>query len=195
MTQRKDAAMSSPENSDVRALASLERRLHELREEFDSSFARPWTAPPAQAGAIVCFTAQGGKFAAPLAALQSVARAGAIVPVPSQAPALLGITVLRARLMPVFSVAALLAMPPANSETCWLAVLRGPRAAALALDSLAGYADPESIRKTDTDAPLRFITAAVSLHDEVFALLDCERLYEIITRDPASSETEQDHTS
>lgn len=195
MTERKNASMSPPEKSDLRSVAPLERRLRELRNEFDSSFARPWTAPRVQAGAILCFTAQGGKFATPLTALQSVSRAGSIVAVPSQAPALLGITLLRGKLMPVFSLAALLNMPTGNSELCWLAVLRGPRPAALAVDSLAGYADPESMRKTDTAAPLPFITASVRLQDEMFALLDCDRLYEVITRDPAGPATEQDQTS
>jgi len=185
-----------PEQFDAQGLAPLERRLRHLHNEFDSSFARPWTPPRAQTEAYLCFTAQGGNFAAPLSALSSVARAGAIVPVPSQASTLLGITVLRAKIMPVFSLAALLETPPAaNSEVSWLAVLRGPRPAALALDSLAGYGDPASIHKADTAAPLPFITASVSLHEEMFALLDCERLYEVITRDPAGTGTEQEPTS
>lgn len=195
MTEKKNTEMHPPDKSVAPGLATLERRLRALRSEFDSSFARPWTPSRAQTEAILCFTAQGGKFAAPLTTLQSVARAGAIVPVPSQASALLGITVLRAKLLPVFSVAALLGMPSANSEVSWLAVLRGPRAAALALDSLAGYADAESIRKTDAAASLPFVTASVRLQEEMFAVLDCERLYEEITRDPAGSETEQDPTS
>ena len=136
MTERNNIGVQ-PEKSDALRLAPLERRLRDLRNEFDSSFARPWTPSRAQTEAILCFTAQGGKFAVPLSALQSVARAAAIIPVPSQAPALLGITVLRAKLIGVFAVAALLEMPPANSEVSWLAVLRGPRPAALALDSLA----------------------------------------------------------
>ncbi len=185
-----ERSMDSPQRFD-----RLEHRLHDLREEFDSSFARAWGPGRTHGNAILCFTAQGGKFAAPLTALQSVARAAAIVPVPSRNPALLGITVLRARLMPVFSVPAVLGLPSAGLDVSWLAVLRGPRPAALALETLAGYADPESILSMGTSAPLRLVTGSVRFQEQMHALLDCEQLYEAITRDPATSETEQDQTS
>lgn len=172
----------------------LEQRLHRLREDFDSSFARPWEPARMASNTILCFTVGGHRFAAQLRQLQSIARAGPVVRVPSRSPALLGLTVLRARLMPLYSLMTLLEMPGAAAETCWLAVLRGNRPAALAIDALAGYADPETGSAPAEGAMPRFAEGLVRCRDQVHALLDCAGIFDAITRDPLTSRNEQDQT-
>jgi len=89
---------------------SLEQRLRQLREDFDNSFGRPWEPKAVEPNAILCFIVGGHRFAVPLAELQNIRSAGAIVSGPSGSTALLGLTVLRARMLPVFSLMSLLSI-------------------------------------------------------------------------------------
>lgn len=163
----------------------LDERLLELREAFDSSFARPWAAERAEPNAILCFTVAGHRFAAPLAELQSIAKAGPIVPVPSRSSALLGLTVVRARLMPVFSLTTLLGLPGSGSDMCWLVVLRGRFAAAVPVDALVGYADRASVSDVPAGSGPRFVRGAVRHGEEMHALLDAAGIYDALTRGSA----------
>lgn len=159
----------------------LARRLRVLREEFDRSFARPFAPAQQRQNEILCFTAEGARFAAPSASLELLAKAGAIVPVPSRAPGLLGITVIRARLMPVYSLARLTGRAAQASNPFWIAVLRGPAPAAVAIDALEGYAERESVAEAGAD-PEHYTAGSVRHQDQLYALLDCERLVGAITQ-------------
>lgn len=167
-------------------------RLEELRSEFDSSFSRPLVAESAEPNRVLCFTAENGRFAVPLTGLQAVARAGTIVPLPSRAPGMLGLTVVRAKLVPVYSLAGLMKMPAAASEHAWVALLRGTQPVALALESLAGYADRRSASQVAGAAAPRFVSGTVQLEDHLYSLLHCDELYEAITRYPTVSMKGQD---
>lgn len=179
----------------MKAEDSLEQRLRQLREEFDSSFARPWQPKAAESNAVLCFTAGGHRFAAPVAELQGISKAGPITPVPSDVPALLGLTVLRARLMPVYSLVTLLDVAAAApSEVCWLAVLRGRRPAALALDTVAGYAETQVADNVAAGTLPPFAKGPVRQGNHWHILLDCAGLYDAITRTPFTSMKAQDST-
>lgn len=171
-----------------------EQRLRQLRDAFDSSFARPWMPARAEPNAILCFTVGAHSFAAPLTELQSIAKAGPIIHVPSRSPALLGLTVVRAKLMPVYSLAALLDVSAAPPEICWLAILRGRLPAALALDSLDGYADRQSVLASAGGATPQLVKGSVRYRERLHALLDCAGIYDAITRDAASLIKDQDPT-
>ncbi|HEX3660398.1 MAG TPA: chemotaxis protein CheW [Acidobacteriaceae bacterium] len=179
----------------MKAADSLEQRLRQLREDFDSSFARPWEPKAAEPNALLCFTASGHRFAAALTELQAISKAGPVVPVPSGAPALLGLTVLRAKLMPVYSLPMLLGLAAgAPAEICWLAVLRGRRPAALALDTLAGFADPQPAGDASPEGIYPFAKGPVRHGDHLHVLLDCSGLYDAITHDPSPSMKAQEPT-
>lgn len=169
-------------------------RLEELRREFDSSFARPWRQQATHASTILRFTAQGLRFAAPLADLESLARAGDIVPVPARAAGLLGLTVVRARLMPVYSLARLTDLREAATQPVWLAVLRGAAPAALALDSLDGYADESTISAVPEGSAPRFVRGSVGTGQDLRPLLDCATLYRALTRSLSADTKGQDQT-
>ena len=172
----------------------LQQRLQQLRDEFDAGFARPVAPGQIERQAVLCFTADNITCAALLTELDSIAKAGPLVPVPSHSPALLGVTAVRARLMPVFSVAALLQQPAAKTQVCWLAILRGRLPAALALDALAGYADHGSIdRQAAGHGPL-FVRGSVRHGKELYALLDCTGIYDAITRGPIAAAKDQEPT-
>lgn len=171
---------------------SLEQRLERLRQDFDSSFARPWAPARIESNTVLCFTVAEHRLAAPLTELHSIARAGPLVPVPSRSPALLGLTVLRARILPVYSLMVLLEIPAAPTELCWLAVLRGYRPAALAIDALAGYADDQMVSQTSEGTMPRFAKGLVHCGDQLHVLLDCAAICEAITRDPFTSGNNQE---
>lgn len=168
-------------------MSPLTGRLEELRREFDASFARPWTGDRWEPNSILCFTAEGSPFAVPLAGLERLAKAGEVAPVPSRSPALLGLTVVQARLMPVYSLARLIHMPPAAAPPAWLAVLRGPLPAALAVDALTGYTDSSSVTAAAQGSAPPFVTGSVAHQGRLHALLDCAALYEAITRPQANT--------
>ncbi|HEX4065503.1 MAG TPA: chemotaxis protein CheW [Acidobacteriaceae bacterium] len=176
----------------LKPLDSMDQRLRQLREEFDSGFARPWESQRADKNITLCFIAAGQRLAAPLTQLRSIAKAGPIVPMPSQAPALLGLTVLRAKLMPVFSLAVLLEVPATLAEVCWLAVLSGRRSAALAVDSLVGYADQEPVQGTPAGVMPPHTNGFVPYGDQLHALLDCTGIYDRITQDRPTPTKDQD---
>ena len=178
----------------MKPAGSLEQRLRQLREDFDNSFARPWAPRSADPTAVLCFTAGGHRFAAPLTELQSISKAGPIVPVPSGASALLGLTVLRARLMPVYSLVTLLGIAASPAELCWLAILRGRRPAALALDTLVGYAEAGPPVGHFSPDSYPFARGPVRHGDHLHMLLDCAGLYDAITRNPLTTMKAQDPT-
>lgn len=158
----------------------LALRLSELRQEFDRGFARPIAAERRKPSEVLCFTAEGARFAVALTELQALAKAGTIVQVPSRSPALLGLTVVRARLMPVYSVAQLTGSSRQAANTSWLGVLRGTAAAALAIDSVEGYADRETASEAGA-SDIRYVMGAVRHQNQLYALLDGERLYAAVT--------------
>jgi chemotaxis signal transduction protein len=174
---------------------SIKSRLHKLRDEFDSNFARPW-APERQAGeSLFCFTADDGRFAIPLTALQALVKAGPIVPVPSRAFGLLGLTVVRAKVLPVYSIGRFTGGAPRGAAPPWLASLRGPSPAALAIDSLDGYTQSDSLADSAAGPAGPFIQGIVQHNGYFYALLDCVTLYDTITQPVSHSMKGQDEES
>lgn len=172
---------------------SLEQRLRQLREDFDSSFARPWEPREPEPNAVLCFSAGGHRFAAALAELQNIGKAGAILPLPSRSPALLGLTVFRARMLPVFSLLKLLNVHPlVPAEICWLLLLRGRRSAAVAVDALDGFAESQFAGDACGEKMYPFAKGPVRHRDHLHVLLDCAALCAAVTRDPFPSTEAQD---
>lgn len=167
----------------------LARRVAQLREDFDTSFARPWSSAARQANSILCFTADGARFAVALHGLQALSKAGPIVPVPSRAQALLGLTVLRAQVLPVYSLGGLTRSAAAGGACRWLALLRGASPVALALESLEGYADEGQM---ESAAGMDFVTGMVQQKEHLYALVDAGALYAAITQPTLGAEKGQD---
>jgi chemotaxis signal transduction protein len=164
----------------------ISQRIVELRHEFDSSFSRPWQSEQVERDSILCFTAEGRRFAAPLTGLQGLAKAGTILPLPSRSPALLGLSVVRARILPVYSIARLMGAPARATEAVWLAVLRGRESVGVALDTLDGYANQLMVSTSAEGHMSRLVAGSVAHLEELYGLLDCKKLYEAITSPQAS---------
>lgn len=170
----------------------LAQRLAQLRDEFDSSFARPWGGGERQANSLLCFTADGFRFAMALPELQVLSKAGPIVPVPSRSHGLLGLTVLRAQVLPVYSIGRLTHSSGAAGACRWLAVLRGPSPVALSLASLEGYAGDPQGERTPVEAGWRFVSGMVKQNESLYAVVDSGALYAAITQPRAGAEKGQD---
>jgi purine-binding chemotaxis protein CheW len=120
-------------------------RAAELARAFDSSFAR---APDHDARAqidVLAIRLGAAPHALRLAQLAGLYARRAIAPLPSAVPELLGLVSLRAAIVPVYDLAALLGRP-AQQAPRWL-VLAAAAPVALAFDALDGYRrlPPEAI--------------------------------------------------
>lgn len=92
----------------------LEARLRSLRTEFDQSFARIRQPPEAPGTDFLLIRVAGEPYALRLAEVSALEADRAVTPVPSDAPALLGVAGLRGALVAVFDLAQLLGQAPAS---------------------------------------------------------------------------------
>jgi len=119
------------------AESTLTGRAAELARAFDRTFAEP---PRAAAGGLLALLAirvGGDPLALRLTQVAGLYARRSIVPVPSALPELLGLVSLRAAIVPVYDLGALLGRTP-QLDPRWI-VLAAQAAIALAFDELEGY--------------------------------------------------------
>lgn len=111
-------------DADPRSRAAL------LREAFDQGFAQPAAlpAPAARGEALLAVRVGPDPYLLPLAALSGVVRDRPLLRLPTAVPAFLGLVGVRAELVPVYGLRALLGYPPADdARGGWLALAREAR--------------------------------------------------------------------
>lgn len=102
----------------------LSRRVEELRRAFDDSFAAPWPTPEAHdRERMLALRVFKDTYLVRLAEVSGLAGVRSIVPVPSEAPALLGVTAFRGRIVPLFSLALLLGYPAEGDPPRWFVLV------------------------------------------------------------------------
>jgi len=128
--------------------SKLNDKAAEMRRLFDASFAcsRPphLTAPER----MLAISVGGEAFAVRVTETSGLAALeGEILPVPSDAPELLGLIGRRGAVVPVFSLAALLGCPSHDRDPKWLLFCRGETPIGLAFERLEHQfgADPAEI--------------------------------------------------
>lgn len=87
------------------------QRIEEMRREFDERFARTRPPPTPEHDKLLLIETAGERWALPLAGLAGLQSLRRIVPLPGARPELLGLSAVRGRLVPVFSLARLLGRP------------------------------------------------------------------------------------
>jgi chemotaxis signal transduction protein len=114
----------------------LQARLRALRGEFDQSFARPRQLPESAGTDFLLIRIAGEPYVLRLAEVAALEADRAITPVPSEAPALLGVAGLRGALVAVFDLAQLLGLPAQSSSgkaapaaPRWLVLVKGSQVA------------------------------------------------------------------
>jgi len=118
-------------------MSADEGRVGELRRAFDSAFAAEPVAPAERVG-LIALRAGARSYAVRTSDVASVVAAGAIVPLPCDDPALLGLAAVRGTPLPVYDLAALLGEGAAKAPR-WMILSHGPDRLALAFDELEGY--------------------------------------------------------
>jgi hypothetical protein len=117
-----------------------------LARAFDATFAAPADTEVEEAESLLGIRVAGDPYAIPVGDIVGLAASGRIVPVPSRAPALLGLAGVRGRALPVYSLATLLGYPHAGEPVPWL-VLCGDEGSAR-LDAQRSTLDAQRGRTT-----------------------------------------------
>lgn len=160
----------------------IERQLARLREDFDSGFARPLRSFEDRVDQLVCFSAGSANFAMAMSGLDALVRCMGLTPIPARAPALLGLAVVRARIVPVYSLVRLTGIGTQTAECQWLVLLQGSERVALAADSLDGYA-LESTVQPATGSDVSPLVSGLLKHDgKTYATVRAAEIYNTIIR-------------
>ncbi len=114
------------------------RRVAEARASFDAAFASsPEEAGAASIGLLAIRVGKDG-YAIRMTDLSDVHAARKVVPLPGTRPELLGLAGIRGRLVPVYSLAALLGQAETQAWT-WVAICGTEQPIGLTFDALDGY--------------------------------------------------------
>lgn len=121
---------------------ALAGKAAELRAAFDRGFAAP---PPEDAGerrAFLAIRVAGRDHAVALAEVAALFAGKQVTPLPSAAPALMGLAALRGEVVPVYRLSALLGGAADGDAPRWLILAAGARPVAFAFEALAGHLRP-----------------------------------------------------
>jgi chemotaxis signal transduction protein len=116
----------------------LARRLVELRASFDNAFALPSETTAAASIGLLAIGVGTAGYAIRMTELSDVQVARKVVPLPGARPEMLGLAGIRGRLVPVYSLAALLGQAVTQAWT-WLAICGTEQPIGLTFDKLDGY--------------------------------------------------------
>ncbi len=164
--------------------SGLQTKVSEMRRLFDESFAAPQRNDPRAVEHMLAIEVGGERFAIRVSEISGLTVAkGAILPVPSSVPELLGITGIRGVVVPVFSLAALMGIGSSSGQCRWL-VMCGERQApiALALEVVEGHMEvsADAIFAAGTDATAGHAKETVSDGGTLRGVIDLAPLVERI---------------
>lgn len=117
----------------------LATRLAAERAAFDSAFASPPPAVAEERVRILTLRVGKDRFALRLSEVAGLHHDRRVVPLTSDAPGLIGMAGIRARVVPVFSLARLLGYDDAGEPLPWLAELQSSEPIAIAFAGFAGH--------------------------------------------------------
>jgi chemotaxis signal transduction protein len=121
-------------------LAPVAAKAAELRNAFDRARAVPSaTAAVERIENLLAIRVSGDAFAIRLSEISGLATDRKIVAFPSPIPELLGLAAVRGRLIPVYSLAALLGYSANTGQGRWLALCGTEEPVGLAINDLEGY--------------------------------------------------------
>lgn len=114
------------------------RRIVELRASFDNEFALPPVETKAASIGLLAIRVGAERYAMRTTELSEVKDATRVVPLPGARPEMLGLGGIRGRLVPVYSLAALLGHTVTQVWN-WLAICGTEQPIGLTFDDLEGY--------------------------------------------------------
>jgi chemotaxis signal transduction protein len=120
--------------------ATVAAKAAELRNAFDRARAVPWGAAAVERiENLLAIRVSGDAFAIRLSEISGLATDRKIVAFPSPIPELLGVAAIRGRLIPVYSLAALLGYSANAGHGRWLALCGIEEPVGLAINDFEGY--------------------------------------------------------
>ena len=125
----------------------LERRLRELRQAFDESFARPIESA-AGGDRVRALRLQVGAsaYAVTLDGCGALVPSPAVHPLPGAHPGFAGLAMVQGVMLPVYVLATLLSSPPGDRLPAWMLVTRGTDPVGLLVDGAEG---PDVVEQAD----------------------------------------------
>lgn len=145
--------------------ADAARRLADLRQAFDVSFAAPPATRHDDLVDLLAVTVGHEPLAVPLAAMAGLVTDRVVTPLPGSPPELVGVAGLRGQLVPVYDLAALLGRAPAAERSAprWLLLAAGSPVFAVAADRVDGHlrVPPDAIAQPDSATGSAPATGAV----------------------------------
>jgi chemotaxis signal transduction protein len=110
-----------------------------LAEAFDRSFAAPARPAAEELETLLGLVVGRDGYAVRLAEIQGLVRDPKIVALPSDVPELLGLTGLRGRVVPVYSLRGLLGGAPTAGPVPWIVLVGGDAPVGFAFEQYDGY--------------------------------------------------------
>ncbi|HEX4339661.1 MAG TPA: chemotaxis protein CheW [Polyangiaceae bacterium] len=168
------------------------RKLAELRGAFDAAFAAP---PPDAEVAVEKFlvTRSGGvAYAIRLGEIGGVAVDRRATPVPGPLPELLGLTAVRGKLVPVYSLSALLGTAAAAALPRWL-ILGEREELAFAVDAMDGYVFGHRVDVLPSSNRSGHCPETLRLENSSMGILSVSSLMKRIANRVASTRPLQEH--
>jgi chemotaxis signal transduction protein len=142
---------------------STSRRLAELREEFDLSFARPPARVDTRWEVLLRLRVSGTPLTVPLERLSGLHLLTRVVSLPGSPSGLLGLVGLRGQLVAVHDLAYRLGLP-SDEKPHWMVLCGGERRVGLAVAGFEGQlrVTPEQIQPNAGEAPRPYLRASVA---------------------------------
>jgi chemotaxis signal transduction protein len=155
-----------------------------LRNAFDRARAIPVSSETAeQIENMLAIRVSGDAFAIRLSEISGLATDKKIVALPSPIPELLGVAGIRGRLVPVYSLAALLGYSASADQGRWLALCGTEEPVGLAINDFEGYLRvplAQVYPAEQKDAVSKHVTHVVRAPDMIRAVVSIPQLLEII---------------
>jgi chemotaxis signal transduction protein len=171
------------------ARAPVGRDAGELRRAFDEGFALPYPERGAASEDLLALRINGHPYALRVRELEGLHRAGKVVALPSPLPDLLGLAGIRGRLMPVFSLAALLGEKASSEGVARLALCDAGEPLALAFTTFDGHvrvaphaiaAAPGSLAADGAAVGREHVHEVVSLEAGICPLVSVPSIIEVL---------------
>lgn len=129
-------------------------RAADLRQEFDESFSFPAKGSNEGHQSLIALRVAGEALAVRTPDVTGIAKRKGITPLPGQVPGLLGLTVVRGSLLPVYDLAVLLGLPGAGGSGPWVMFTNRETPLAFVFDDFEGQIEIKQASLDDSESPL-----------------------------------------
>jgi chemotaxis signal transduction protein len=164
----------------------ISARVAELRNAFDQAYALPPAFQgPEQVENLIAIRVVRDPYALRISEIYGLSNNRKAVPFPSPIPELLGVAGIRGRLVPVYSLAALLGYSQDAGEARWIALCGSEEPAGLAFSDFEGYIRvplAQVYAAEQKDVTRAHVKEVLRLADVVRAVVSVPHVLEMIKR-------------